>query len=179
MASQFRPTYFSVYLENPHHLCLLLTWWQPTYVLGLSFFWTNKTLLYIFMPFFSYLLFWFKSRLLKRAAYTSHISSIAEFDKTFLSLSSESSSESHSQESQCGKRKYQGECVSRRFSFYGQLSFQQCVKVNPFGNNWFDILGESGGTDGAHQAKGSRNEDKELKETKIFASVLTSFKILI
>ena len=86
MASQFRPTYFSVYLENPHHLCLLLTWWQPTYVLGLYFFWTNKTLLYIFMPFFSYLLFWFKSRLLKRAANTSHISAIAEFDKSFLSL---------------------------------------------------------------------------------------------
>ena len=35
------------------------------------------------------------------------------------------------------------------------------------------LSGEPGGTDGAHQAKGSRNEDKELKETKIFASVLT------
>ena len=131
MASQFRPTYFSVYLENPHHLCLLLTWWQPTYVLGLYFFWTNKTLLYIFMPFFSYLLFWFKSRLLKRAAYTSHISSIAEFDKTFLSLSSESSSESHSQESQCGKRKYQGECVTNFVDFPFMVNYP-FNKFQPF-----------------------------------------------
>ena len=57
--------FLSIFRKPSSSLFAPNLWWQPTYVLGLYLFSTNN-----------YLLFWLKSRLLKRAIPTSHISAI-------------------------------------------------------------------------------------------------------
>ena len=165
MASEFHPTYFSVSLENPHHLCLLLTcddnplmYWDGTY------FELIRPLCPSSFIFFSGSNNDFWKGQLPPATYQPLQSLIK-----LLFLSSESSSESHSQDLNVENANIK---VSV-FPIFLLWSIILSTNFNRFENEWFDILGEPGGTDGAHQAKGSRNEDKELKETKIFASVLT------